>query len=147
VPLDLAALVREMGQRWKVTVVAPDALPVVADRLQLEQMLDNLLINARDACGPEGSVSIETGSADGQAWLAVTDSGPGFSTAARERLFEPFHTAKSGGTGLGLASALAIARAHGGDIRGDPGPGGRVIVSLPCIKEGVQDDTLLASSK
>ncbi|WIM07006.1 MAG: HAMP domain-containing histidine kinase [Candidatus Nitricoxidivorans perseverans] len=133
-PLDLAALVREIGQRWKAAVVASDALPVEVDRLQIEQMLDNLLSNARDACGPDGVVTIEANSEAGQARLAITDSGPGFSPQARERLFEPFHTTKAGGTGLGLASALAIARAHGGNIElgeADAGVGGRVIVRLP----------------
>ena len=129
-PLDLAALVRDIGQRWKVTVVAPPALPVEADRMQIEQMLDNLLTNARDACGPDGTVQIDAHSAAGQARLVVTDSGPGFPASVRERLFEPFHTSKAGGTGLGLASAPAIARAHGGDIEVEAGPGGRVIVRL-----------------
>ena len=133
-PLDLAALAREIGERWKANVVAPDALPVEVDRLQIEQMLDNLLTNARDASGPDGAVKIEADAADGQARLAITDSGPGFTATAREHLFEPFHTTKAGGTGLGLASALAIARAHGGGIEIDEageGVGGRVIVRLP----------------
>jgi signal transduction histidine kinase len=130
-PLDLAALVRDIGQRWKASVVAPAALPVEADRLQIEQMLDNLLTNARDACGPDGTIRIEADSAAGQARLVVADSGPGFPESVRERLFEPFHTTKAGGTGLGLASALAIARAHGGDIDIGAGPGGKVIVRLP----------------
>jgi signal transduction histidine kinase len=122
-PLDLAALAREIGKRWKANVVAPDVLPVEVDRLQIEQMFDNLLTNARDACGPDGAVTIKADSAAGQARLLITDSGPGFPPEVRARLFEPFHTTKAGGTGLGLASALAIARAHGGDIEIDEGPG------------------------
>lgn len=132
-PLDLAELVRDIGQRWKVAVTATDALPVEVDRFQIEQMLDNLLTNARDAAGPEGTVRIAADHLAGQACLTISDSGPGFSAAARARLFEPFHTTKAGGTGLGLASALAIARAHGGDIEIGDGPGGQVIVRLPRI--------------
>ncbi len=129
--LDLAVLLRDIGGRWKTDVVAPESLMVEADRLQLEQLLDNLLTNARDAAGPAGQVKIELGADDGYARIAIADDGPGFSPEARERLFEPFHTTKSGGTGLGLASALAIARAHGGDIEIGPGSGGRVVVRLP----------------
>jgi len=132
-PLDLAELAREIGARWRVAVDAPDTLPVEADRLQLEQLLDNLLTNARDAAGPNGVVRIEVERADGQARLTVIDSGPGFSPEARARLFEPFHTTKAGGTGLGLASALAIARAHGGEIEIGDGSGGRVAVLLPLL--------------
>lgn len=130
-PLDLAELARDIGQRWKAAVRADGPVSIEADRLQLEQMLDNLLANARDACGPDGAVEIEVGTANGHARLTVGDSGPGFSAEARERLFEPFHTTKPGGTGLGLASALAIARAHGGDMEIGDGAGGRVIVRLP----------------
>lgn len=130
-PLDLAALAREIGQRWDTAVVASEPLPIEADRLQLEQMLDNLLTNARDAGGPQGTVTIQARRKEGVAELVVADSGPGFAAAVRARLFEPFHTTKAGGTGLGLASALAIARAHGGDIEIGDGPGGQVIVRLP----------------
>ncbi|MBI4754535.1 MAG: HAMP domain-containing histidine kinase [Betaproteobacteria bacterium] len=133
-PLDLAALAQELGQRWKTHVDAPLSVPVMADRMQLEQMLDNLLTNARDAAGAEGTVRLVVAGADHQARLSIIDSGPGFSPQARERLFEPFHTTKAGGTGLGLASALAIARAHGGDIEigdADAGTGGKVTVCLP----------------
>jgi signal transduction histidine kinase len=130
-PFDLAEVARTMGARWQAAVHAEHPVPIEADRMQIEQLLDNLLTNARDACGPAGTVQIEAYSAAGQARLVVTDSGPGFPASVRERLFEPFHTSKAGGTGLGLASAPAIARAHGGDIEVEAGPGGRVIVRLP----------------
>lgn len=128
---DLASMARELGGRWKVAVSAPEVLPIRADRMQLEQMLDNLLSNARDAAGADGDVHIVLEADAGKARLDILDSGPGFPAAVRERLFEPFHTTKAGGTGLGLASALAIARAHGGDIEVGEGPGGRVTVRLP----------------
>ncbi|MBI4740420.1 MAG: HAMP domain-containing histidine kinase [Betaproteobacteria bacterium] len=141
-PLDLAQLARDMGRRWKAEVHARETIPVEGDRLQLEQLLDNLLTNAREACGADGSVSVGAEIADGQARLTVTDSGPGFPAATRAHLFEPFHTTKAGGTGLGLASALAIARAHGGEMGigereiSETGAktGGCVIVRLPLRK-------------
>lgn len=134
-PFDLAEVARTMGTRWKAEVRADRPTPVEADRMQIEQLLDNLLTNARDAAGPEGKVGIEVSVVGNEAVLTVGDSGPGFSPAARERLFEPFHTTKSGGTGLGMASALAIARAHGGDLEIGPAdePGGQVIVRLPLV--------------
>lgn len=136
---DLAVTLAELGARWKVVVSAPASLSIHADRMQLEQMLDNLLTNARDAAGPEGEVRLALEETDGKVRISVIDSGPGFSAAARERLFEPFHTTKSGGTGLGLASALSIARAHGGDIEIGDGPGGSVTVILPLAENQDRD--------
>lgn len=132
-PFDLAEIAKHLGSRWKAEVRAEAPVPLLADQMQVEQLLDNLLTNARDAVGPDGRVVIDVATDAQEASLTVTDSGPGFTPEARTRLFEPFHTTKAGGTGLGLASALAIARAHGGDIeiRGDDAPGGRVIVRLP----------------
>lgn len=132
-PFDLIEVARTLGQRWKIEVAAAAPVTVEADRMQVEQLLDNLLTNARDAAGPGGKVSIAIVADAREAVLTVADSGPGFSPEARARLFEPFHTTKSGGTGLGLASALAIARAHGGDLEIGPAnePGGLVILRLP----------------
>ncbi|MDP1651715.1 MAG: HAMP domain-containing sensor histidine kinase [Rhodocyclaceae bacterium] len=132
-PLDLAELVRDLGQRWKMETQIQAPIMIEGDRMQLEQLLDNLLTNARDAAGPAGAVAIEVATIEGAARLTIIDSGPGFTPEARARLFEPFHTTKAGGTGLGMASALAIARAHGGEIEIGDGrePGGRVIVKLP----------------
>jgi signal transduction histidine kinase len=132
-PFDLAEVARTMGTRWHAEVHADYPVQIEADRMQIEQLLDNLLTNARDAAGPTGTITIAVSAAADEAVLMVGDSGPGFSPAVRERLFEPFHTTKSGGTGLGLASALAIARAHGGDLAIGPADksGGSVILRLP----------------
>jgi signal transduction histidine kinase len=134
-PLDLFAIAGEIGPRWGAAVHAAGEAWIEGDRLQLEPMLENLLANAREAAGPEGNVAIEGSVADGCAQLAVTDTGPGFSEAARAHLFEPFFTDKPGGTGLGLASALAICRAHGGDIEVGCGGNGRVSVRLPLAAQ------------
>jgi len=135
--IDLAEVARSLGERWHAEVAASGPAPVEADRMQLEQLLDNLLANARDAAGPAGKVGIAVGTEGNEAVLTISDTGPGFSAQARTRLFEPFHTTKAGGTGLGLASALAIARAHGGDLEIGPAsePGGRVILRLPLADQ------------
>lgn len=105
-----------------------EPVPVCLDSLLLEQMLDNLAGNACQA-GPPATISLEASAA--AISIDVADSGPGFSEADRLHLFEPFYTTKTDGTGLGLASALMIARAHGGDIEVFAGAPGRVRIKLP----------------
>lgn len=142
--VELVATCGEAARRWAnrfpdvALTIRPEAsaAPVIADPFQVERLLDNLLDNAR-AVGRK--VGLEIGRDGPRASLRVTDDGPGFSEEAREHLFEPFFTTKTGGTGLGLASCLAIARAHGGDIEIRPGPPGMVTVWLPLAgKEAAQ---------
>ncbi|MBE0510719.1 MAG: HAMP domain-containing histidine kinase [Gammaproteobacteria bacterium] len=113
--------------------------PIEADPLLFEQMLDNLLNNAVEAA-PDGTVILTLSQGERQLVLDVSDTGPGFSNETQAHLFEPFFTTKSGGTGLGLASCLAIARAHGGDIEVLQGEGGRVRVYWPLTRRGNEND-------
>lgn len=140
VPVDLARTVPSIVERWRVRapgvkcgcVETGAPIPALVDPLLLEQLLDNLLDNARDA-DAQGEITVELGrDAARGAWVRVSDSGPGFSPAVLAHLFEPFHTTKRGGTGLGLASCLAIARSHGGDLEVAEGAPGRVTVWLPA---------------
>lgn len=135
-PLDLAQTAAQIARRWvqrypEVTLdlsLPEMPVPVAADPYQLEQMLDNLLDNAR-SMGPRIHLGVVQVGNYGR--VGVLDDGPGFSEEARQHLFEPFFTTRTGGTGLGLASCLAIARAHGGDIVVESGPSGGVTVCLP----------------
>jgi signal transduction histidine kinase len=98
-----------------------NASVLLADRLQMELVLRNLIANAFEAIAnlPSGEkrVSLSAHHAQGgRILLRITDSGPGLSPSARELLFEPFSTTKPMGMGLGLAISQAIAEAHGGSL-------------------------------
>lgn len=82
---------------------------------------------------PEGEIHVALAAAGGWADIHVRDNGPGFSPEAREHLFEPFHTTKRGGSGLGLASWLTIVQAHGGEIVLANGAGCEIRVRLPAF--------------
>lgn len=137
--VDLNVACADMARRWQG--LYPDATlhysaaahPVTAkvDVYQLERVLDNLLDNARQAA-PDGEILITLGATGVWAEIGVRDSGPGFSPEAREHLFEPFHTTKRGGSGLGLASCLTIVQAHGGEVTVAEGARGEIRVRLPA---------------
>ena len=106
---------------WVRTELA-DGLPFIqGDRVQLQQVMLNLIINAveamSDVSGGPRELLISTGASDtGDVRVAVRDSGPGLTPAALERLFEPFYTTKPGGLGLGLSICRSIIEAHGGRL-------------------------------
>ncbi|MFQ5538596.1 MAG: ATP-binding protein [Gemmatimonadota bacterium] len=116
--------------------------PVTADRAQLEQILLNLVINARDAVEDHGRIRIETLTVeDDGLWVAfrVTDDGKGMDEETQSRVFEPFFTTKEEheGSGLGLANAFHTVHLFGGTIRVDtePGEGTSVTVLLPPAED------------
>lgn len=87
------------------------------DLFQMQRALDNLILNAIQNTPAGGSVLVDALHCDGKLQLRVADTGPGVSDEIRDRLFEPFVTARSDGTGLGLAIVREIARNHRGDVR------------------------------
>jgi PAS domain S-box-containing protein len=117
---------------------------VIANAGQLEQVLLNICINARDALeeagvrAPKISIRVER-SPGADAQIRVSDNGPGMDELTRSRVFEPFFTTKAvgRGTGLGLASAYAIVNDHGGRLRCDsrPGEGTSFEISLPGLPQ------------
>jgi two-component system sensor histidine kinase HydH len=108
---------------------------VLGDREQLRQVLLNVLLNARQAAGEDGSVRIECSTSSGAVRVRIHDSGPGFSQEALENAFTPFYTTKEQGTGLGLAISHRIIESHGGSIRAFNGEhgGGVVELTLPAV--------------
>ncbi len=135
--LDLAPLMERVAlleQRLPVQLDAGPAVKLNADPDQLEQMLINLLANAVEASLNNGNQPVRASwmSADANVQIVIEDRGLGI--ANPENLFVPFYTTKSTGSGIGLALAQQIARAHGGEIslvNREDTDGARAIVRLP----------------
>jgi len=114
-----------------------DTEPVVAALRpgDVDQVLLNLVINARDALPRGGRITVRVHAVDGHADLVVEDDGEGIPPQVLGRIFEPFFTTKGehGGTGLGLATVKSIVSQSGGavDVRSDPDSGSRFSVRWP----------------
>jgi len=157
--VELSLLVTTV-QRLLKRLVGPDVEMVIQDNARvsvradpalLEQVLVNLVVNARDAMPSGGRLVVrvdrETSAAPGGAGkgdfalLEVSDSGVGMDEETRRHVFDPFFTTKSHGTGLGLASSYGIVAQHGGEIvvESEPGRGTRFRVLLPAVPDASAD--------
>jgi signal transduction histidine kinase/ActR/RegA family two-component response regulator len=122
-----------------ITLLDPDLGWVRADPTQIEQVIVNLAVNARDAMPNGGSATIATANVttlDGDyVELGFTDTGVGMSQQEREHLFEPFFTTKHGGTGLGMATVYGVVEQSGGtiDVDSEPGLGSSFRIRLPRV--------------
>jgi len=123
VVLEVITLTRAEALKNAVSVQTQlaEGLPVIrADRVQLQQVILNLIINAveamRDAGEEDRELLISTRNEPDGVCVEMRDSGPGFAPAALERLFEAFYTTKSGGLGLGLSICRSIIEAHNGRL-------------------------------
>ena len=149
VPVALDSLVEETVQMLQedpmncVKRLELDVQPIrlEADPDQLRQVLLNLMRNAFQAVGAAGRVRVSVERAEASARVQVWDSAGSIPPAALQRIFEPFFTTKSGGTGLGLSTALSIIRAHGGNIEVasslEAGTGFTVILPMPSQESSV----------
>jgi len=152
---DIVALVRaftpDLTQLLAPAVALRVDLPssplyAMADRAQLERLLMNLTINARDVTPPGGAVALTVQLMDEQVVCRVIDGGPGVPAELRDQIFEPFFTTKgtTGGTGLGLASAFVIARKHGGTLQLSDTPGGGATFRLALPRIAPPDPTAVS---
>ena len=120
-----------------VSVITPDALPILGDRIQLQQVVLNLVVNGIDAMRGTPSenriISIRTSRVENFAELSVSDRGHGIPEDKLKKVFEPFFTSKAEGMGMGLSIARTIVEAHNGRIWAENQIGGGAVfrVSLP----------------
>ena len=160
--LDLNEIVREVLKLVRVDLVsrgvavhtelAPTLPTVLADRIQLQQVLLNLVINGCDAMAGDATDSkqivVRTGRSEGEGlWVSVGDKGQGLAPGTLEKVFDPFFTTKSRGMGLGLSVCRTIISAHGGKLwaANNEDRGATFRFSLPA--SGSRSDAALASSR
>jgi signal transduction histidine kinase/ActR/RegA family two-component response regulator len=157
-PIAAATLIADMSDLLDrtlgdgVTLIAENGAEgwqVRADRVQLENVVLNLAVNARDAVNGRGTIMVTTGAvtlmpeaighcrAGDYVTIAVTDDGCGMTPDIAERVFEPFFTTKEAGkgTGLGLSQIFAFVRQHAGEITIDTAPGRGTTVALYLPRE------------
>jgi signal transduction histidine kinase len=153
---------QQQGIRMRIDL-APGPLMTQLDAAHLKQAVLNLMLNAVQAMGPQGGSSqggmpvasqrhdespapkpreliLKTNRAQGsdkrpEIHLHVIDTGPGIDAAAMEKIFQPYYTTKSGGTGLGLPTARRLVEAHHGrlELHSEPGKGSDFTIVLPAV--------------
>jgi signal transduction histidine kinase len=145
ISLETVALLRDQAMRHHVSVrteLAPDLPQVVADRVQLQQVAMNLIVNSIEAMkgidGIRELVIKSERSDDGQILVSISDTGTGFPPQLAEQIFDPFFTTKSQGTGMGLRISRSIIEAHAGRIWAvaSPGRGATFHLTLPAAGAG-----------
>ncbi len=166
--IDLSALATNTAGLLRVSVpkgieirldLAPETPPIWADATQIQQVLMNLVINARDAIGPNtpGTIAVrtrmETVPDDDDSLppgryvaLTVSDTGCGMDPKTAARIFDPFFTTKNTGHGLGLSSVLGIMRACGGRItvESQPGQGAEFRLLFPTCRAAIDRSLTVA---
>jgi len=165
--MDLGGVIRDISKLLKVSISKharieyrlAESLPaVMADAIQMQQVIINLVINASEAIGDgDGEITITTGCMDADAaylgnclldkplaagryvYLEVSDTGRGMDKETRERIFEPFFTTKFVGRGLGLSALMGILHSHQGAVALDsePGRGTAFRVLLPAVTASI----------
>ena len=135
---EMRLLLQTEAARYSVTIhteLKSDSPDILADRVQLQQILMNLMLNAIEAmkdCG--GALTISSGAnSEGQLIVSIKDTGVGLQADGADRIFDPFHTTKPQGTGMGLTITRSIVEAYGGRVwaTANPGAGATFHFTLP----------------
>jgi signal transduction histidine kinase/CheY-like chemotaxis protein len=160
-PLDLNAIVADLHRMLGLVIgeyveletsLAANLHKIVADSGQMEQVIINLILNARDAMPTGGRIRIETNNAEIDhhaaqmrgirpgpgVMLSISDNGSGIDSEAIAHIFEPFYTTKAQGTGLGLSTVHRIVKESGGDISVASAPGRGAMFTI-CFPMASQD--------
>jgi two-component system sensor kinase FixL len=132
---EASALALGVARHWGVDTrldLAPDLPPVQVDRVQIQQVLLNLMRNAIEAMEDSATraMVVRAERHNGGVLISVSDTGTGITPDVAAKLFQPFVTTKAEGMGIGLSTCRAIAEAHGGRIWWEPNPGGGTVFHL-----------------
>jgi signal transduction histidine kinase len=140
------ALLRDEAVRYNISVrmeLAADLPPIVGDRVQLQQVAMNLIVNSieamRDVDGTrEMTIKSQRAENEQGVLVSVSDTGQGFPPQLVEQIFDPFFTTKPHGTGMGLRISRSIIESHGGRLWavGSPGRGATFHLNLPAAIPG-----------
>ena len=121
--------------------LTPIVLPIMGDRVQLQQVILNLVVNAIDAMadtpGESRKINLRTSRVDNFAELSISDNGPGIAEDKLKKVFEPFFTSKAEGMGMGLSIARTIVEAHNGRIWAESPSGGGALFRIRLPLEAI----------
>ena len=136
----IVAMVNKSSNNDALSIRVHKLTPIpgfTGDEIQLEQVLLNLLLNAQKAMTAGGHIDVRLSHDPLEAVvrMEVEDDGPGIPEEVLKRLFQPFFTTRTDGTGLGLATCLKNVQYHGGviDVKSEPGRGAKFVVTLPLL--------------
>lgn len=139
---EIAVLLSSEADRHAVTVrleLETNTIKVMANRVQLQQVFMNLMLNGVEAMKDiGGQLTIRTRvSAEGRLFVSISDTGKGFPAESIEQIFQPFHTTKPQGTGMGLTITRSIVESYGGRVwaTANPDAGATFHFILPCERE------------
>jgi two-component system, LuxR family, sensor kinase FixL len=130
--------VRDVGLTVGVHI-DPSDLHVEIDKIQVQQVLFNLLRNGIEAMQdqPRREIQVATSRVQEQmVQISVADTGPGLPDEVRQKLFQPFVTTKANGMGVGLSVCRAIVESHGGQLWADDNPGGGTVFRFTVRRSG-----------
>ena len=126
-----------------VTELAPSLPSVDGDRVQMQQVLLNLVLNAADAVSDiderDRRVMVRTEAVDSSTRIVVADNGPGIPPDSLKKVFEPFWSTKPAGIGMGLAICHSIVTTHHGSLTASNGPGAGATSASPCPRVASHD--------